>query len=480
MLGYDGLERMNAEPVHQSLHVEHLAERFGPRVAFQTERGRLTYEQLAREVHAMRPAVGRSTGVCAVLASRNLDTFVALYTCLSERRPALLISPSAPEEVRRRLIERVGATDCYSEEGWSQHRAVPAAEGPSANDHILLPTSGTTGEPKIVCLTQDALISSALVSNENLQLQEDSSWGLTLPYAHVGGIAILVRCALAGARVVAKQFRFDTRQEVDKIGRESVSHLSLVPTQLHRAIETGAECPASLKAVLVGGASSAPGLRARARETGWPVAFTYGFTEAASQVATQELGRPTSATPERDVGRPLRGTEIALDGSGRLAVRGPTLMNRYWGGPERQADEWFVTQDFAHWDDADRLVIVGRADNMIISGGENVAAERVEEALLTLPFVDEAAVFGLADEKWGQRIVALVTGKATDLADIRGSLRGQLEAYALPKEVYFCDALPRLPTGKVDRRAAESRLLKLRPERISKLQKTLPLLNRKD
>ncbi len=463
MLGYDDAAHMNSTPVSTPLDVAEQAERFGGRTALQLDQRQLTFGELAREVESVKPRALRSSGPCAILANGDLGALTALYACLSERRSILLISPSVPDVVRRRLLERVGVTDCYSEQGWSEHCAPASSERPLDGDDVLLPTSGTTGEPKIVCLSQEALVASASVSNGNLNLDEEGRWALTLPYAHVGGLAILVRCALAGSAVVSRTYRFDTPEDVGMLQRDRISHLSLVPTQLHRALQRGARAPRSLRAVLVGGASSPPVLRARARRAGWPVAFTYGFTEAASQVATQELGREPADTPERDVGHPLKGTEVALSGSGRLAVRGPTLMNRYWGAPARKPDDWFVTEDIAHWDESDRLVIEGRADNMIISGGENVAAERVEEALATLPFIEEAVVFGVPDDRWGHRIVALVAGDETPLEDIRAALRDQLEPYALPKETVFCGALPRLPTGKLDRRAAESRLIQLRP-----------------
>ena len=114
------------------------------------------------------------------------------------------------------------------------------------------------------------------------------------------------------------------------------------------------------------------------------------------------------------------------------------------------------------WDSEDRLVLVGRADSTIVSGGENVSAERVEECLCSTPFVDEAAVFGVSDEIWGERVVALVTGRGVSLEEVSSALKKDLEPFALPKEIYFCPELPRLSSGKLDRRAARSLLETLR------------------
>lgn len=449
-------------PQVESLNAQHLARKHGERVALTCKGDSLTYEELASHVERHRGMLQDSTEPCALVATLSVDALVAFHACLTFRRPVLLVPPSAPPDLRASLMERTGASLCYSDGAWSEHSGSSSAEPVGAMDHVLLPTSGTTGEPKIVCLSQAALLASARTTNPVVGLNQHSKWALTLPYAHVGGLAILVRSALAGAAVVANQYCLREKEGVEQLETDSITHLSLVPTQLARALESDAACPRSLMAVLVGGAPCPPGLRTRARQAGWPVAFTYGFTEAASQICTQQLGRAPHATMERDVGQPLPGTEVALDGSGRISVRGPTLMNRYWGRPPRAEDEWFVTQDFGHWDEVGRLVIQGRADNMIISGGENVAAERVEESLLALSSVREAAVFGLNDAEWGQRIAALLVGEERSLDEIRAALKEHLEPYALPKEIHYCSALPRLQTGKLDRKSAKSLLLKAR------------------
>src|SRR5690606_19959858 len=156
-------------------------------------------------------------------------------------------------------------------------------------------------------------------------------------------------------------------------------------------------------------------------------------------------------------------TEVSLDERGRIFVRGPTLMSRYLGQPPLEKGAWFPTQDLGFWDSEDRLVVVGRADCTIVSGGENVPAERVEEALCATPFVEEAAVFGVPDEIWGERVVAVVTGQEVSHKELLAALRDVLEPYALPKEVYFCASLPRLGSGKLDRRGARALLETLRP-----------------
>jgi O-succinylbenzoic acid--CoA ligase len=444
-----------------TLNARRLAREYGTKTALQCAEASLSYEELAFRTDRHRDELSGTSGPCAIVATSDLEAIVVLFACLTFRRPVLLVPPNLPPGMTLSLLERTGATHCFSEGKLSRHSAPPSAELPQKGDDVLLPTSGTTGFPKIVCLSQGSLLASAAAVNVLVGLNRESRWALTLPYAHVGGLAVLVRSALAGAAVVVKDYPLRTRRSLAELDCDSVTHLSLVPTQLQRALETRARCPSSLKAVLVGGASCPPGLRARARQAGWPVSFTYGFTEAASQVCTQKLRRDPEVTMERDVGRPLPGMEVALDGSGRISVRGRPLMNRYWGSPARAGEDWFVTQDFGHWDEADRLVIRGRADNMIISGGENVAAERVEDGLLALPGVSEAAVFGVADGEWGQRITALVVGVRRTLEAMRTELKQHLESYALPKEIHFCSALPRLQSGKLDRESARAMLHQL-------------------
>jgi O-succinylbenzoic acid--CoA ligase len=467
MPAYDGPDRMTAHPEAtegaSALDLSALAQAYPENTAVSSGSSSLTYRELMTRVSEHRERLIGLEGTCALLADSSLDTLIVFHACLHFRRPLLLVPAAAPPTLQRSLIERTGASLCFAKGSWSEHCAKATADLPGPLDHVLLPTSGTTGQPKIVCLSQPALIASARAANALIGLNSQSRWALTLPYAHVGGLAILFRCALAGAAVLARDYPLASADGVRALEMDGITHLSLVPTQLRRALESGASCPKSLKGILVGGASCPSGLRARARRAAWPVTFTYGFTEAASQICTQELGRPGSEM-ERDVGRPLPGTEVALDGSGRISVRGPTMMNRYLGSPKRSPDEWFVTQDFGHWDEEDRLVIRGRADNMIISGGENVAAERVEDSLEALPTIREAVVFGVPDLEWGQKIAALLVGTPGPLEAIRADLREHLEAYALPKEVHFCAALPRLSSGKVDRDAARALLLALRAE----------------
>jgi O-succinylbenzoic acid--CoA ligase len=243
-----------------------------------------------------------------------------------------------------------------------------------------------------------------------------------------------------------------------------VTHLSLVPTQLERLLAKGADpLQKGIKRILVGGASASSDLRRQAREAGLPIVCTYGMTEMASQVCTQD-GRVLRdpSVDEVDSGFPLPGVVVRLSPTGEIHVRGPQLARAYFSDakPLQDADGFYQTGDLGRFDEEGRLIVLGRKDHMLISGGENVYPEAVEAALLGLSGVAAACAFGVPDPLWGDRIEAAVEMNPgiwvdpTKLAErLISELREHLPAFAIPKHLWFRDALPVLPSGKTDRKA---------------------------
>jgi O-succinylbenzoic acid--CoA ligase len=279
-----------------------------------------------------------------------------------------------------------------------------------------------------------------------------------LPLYHVGGLSILWRSAREGGTVVLEE-SFDAARAAGLLASGAVAFASLVPTMLRRLLEV---CPGpfpGVRAVLVGGGPSDPALLAAARRAGLPALQTYGMTETASQVATEapeEIGvRPGSA------GRPLDGFEVrAVDGEGvplppgvegRLEVRGPAVSPGYLGEAERAPGAWYRTGD-AGWRDADGyLFVAGRADTVIITGGENVHPEEVEAVLRQHPGVADARVRGEPDAEWGRRVVAQVApaGEAgLDLADLEAFARACLAPHQVPKRWEVVSRVERSELGK--------------------------------
>jgi O-succinylbenzoic acid--CoA ligase len=322
-------------------------------------------------------------------------------------------------------------------------------------------TSGTTGVSRVVELTGGNFSASARASALNLGSEPGQAWLGCLPLFHVGGLALLTRAAEYGARVVL-QDGFEPVQVAAALERERVTHLSVVPTGLRRLLQVHAgRAPATLRAVLVGGGPSPLGLLAEARARGWPVLQTYGLTEACSQVATERPGEADGMSS----GRPLAGTEVRVV-DGELQVRGPTVMRGYAGDAAANAraftaDGWLRTGDLGELDGSGRVVVHARRTDLVLTGGENVYPAEVEAVILSLPGVEDAAVSGVPDEEWGQRVAAAVVSTAgVTPALLEQHCRAHLAGYKVPRRWKVVPGLPRNAGGKVDRVALRNLLQK--------------------
>ena len=316
--------------------------------------------------------------------------------------------------------------------------ALGTAAGPVLLDDdvaLVVPTSGSTGEPKGVALPAAALAASADATAE--RLGGPGHWLLALPVTHVAGLQVVLRSLRAGTPPVP----VDPGSPADFVagtarlpaGRR---YTSLVPTQLRRLLDRGATAALrAYDAVLLGGAAAPSGLVAEARAAGVAVVVTYGMSE-------------TSGGCVYD-GVPLRGVTVALDDTGRIVLGGPVLARGYLGGPPFGGR--FVTADLGRLAGG-RLEVLGRADDVIVTGGEKVDPAAVEAALTELPAVREAGVVGVADPEWGQRVVAAVVGALT-LDQARAHVAARVAPAAAPRELTVVPALPLLPSGKLDRAA---------------------------
>jgi O-succinylbenzoic acid--CoA ligase len=313
--------------------------------------------------------------------------------------------------------------------------------GPKPPADLVVFTSGTTGLPKGVRLTRANLEAAARASMAHLGHDADDDWLLAIPLHHVGGLSILVRQAYAGGSVTL-QSGFDPISFASAM-HGGVTLVSVVPTMLRRIVEYG---PFSgLRAVLVGGGPIPDGLLEEATAAGLPVLPTYGMTETFGQIATLRPGSPV----ERKA-HPLPGVDISIGQDGRIAVRGDQVSPGYLGEPDR-LDPWFVTNDLGTIDADGALRVVGRSDNVIITGGENVHPEQVEEAFRRHPQVDEICVIGVDDAEWGQRLVGVFEGDVEPEELIRWA-HGLLPSHMVPKELRRVSSVPTISIGKPDRR----------------------------
>ncbi|HVW81751.1 MAG TPA: AMP-binding protein [Mycobacteriales bacterium] len=302
---------------------------------------------------------------------------------------------------------------------------------------LIIATSGSTGEPKGAQLSRAAIEASGRATHARIGCEPDDVWLACLPWHHIGGLQVMLRARLLGIPLVVHE-RFD----VERFAAVDATLTSLVPTQLTRLLEAGVDL-SRFRAILLGGAAAPVELVERARASGANVVTTYGMSETAGGCVYD--------------GTPLNGVEVRTLDDGRLALRGPMLMSGYRLRPDLTAqalvDGWLVTNDLGHVSADGRVVVAGRADDVIISGGENVAADAVADVVRRHPGIRDAAVVGVPDDRWGQRVVALVVGRV-ELEELRDWCSRSLPRAALPRQVVVLDELPQLPSGKLDRLAA--------------------------
>lgn len=394
------------------------------------------------------------------------DAFIAALQPAAALTGRAAAWPTSGWRSRTLAVPGVGEIVLHLRDSAPPHPTDPAAPPVRAGlsgTGVILPTSGTEGLPRFVLHEWRSLRANAVASNERLGFGAGDRWLATLAWAHVGGLAVPLRAAAAGATVALAGPRFDAASVARALGELAVTHLSLVPAMLHGLLAVGARPPGSLRAVVLGGAATPPELAERALSAGWPIALTYGLTEAGSQVTT---ATPTEVRAgDRSAGVPLTGVEVRIrppgdaaerpDGPaapGHIEVRGDTLFRGYVGEPARPAGAWFPTGDLGRLDERSRLEVTGRLRDRIVSGGANVDPAQVEAVLKSHPEVGEAAVIGMPDGRWGQVVVAIVAGEDPDLPTrLDPWCRERLSGPRVPRRWEMLDRLPRTATGKVDR-----------------------------
>jgi O-succinylbenzoic acid--CoA ligase len=320
-------------------------------------------------------------------------------------------------------------------------RVLRPEEPLEAGADLAVVTSGSTGNGRAVLLPAAALEASAAATHA--RLGGPGSWLLALPVSAIAGLQVLCRSILSGSppAVLGKGEPLADAVRRMPAGRR---YTALVPTQLRRFLDEEPDGLRSLDAVLVGGAATDAGLLARAWREGVPVVTTYGMTETAGGCVYE--------------GEPLDGVRVRVTDGVELA--GPTLALGYRLDPVATeaafAGGWFRTRDAGALDVDGRLTVTGRLDDVVITGGVNVAPAAVEAALREHPDVADAVVFSRPDPTWGQRVVAAVVpapGATPELPTLRDWVADRLGRPAAPRQLHVLRALPLLHTGKPDRRA---------------------------
>lgn len=317
---------------------------------------------------------------------------------------------------------------------------------------VVVSTSGTTGTPKGAMLTAAALTASADATHR--RIGGPGRWLLALPAHHIAGLQVLVRSVVAGSTPVAVSAGFDAaelRAAVSAMG-PGRRYASLVAAQLGKAMADpdASAALAELDAVLIGGGPTPPRIAEQAAAVGVPLIRTYGMSETAGGCVYD--------------GVPLQGVRVRVDVDGRIGLGGATLAKGYRNPPQPdpfREPGWFVTDDVGALDSSGMLRVLGRADDAISTGGLTVFPQLVESALASHPRVADCAVFGVADDRLGQRVVAAIVAadgyQPPTLAELRTHVKTTLDPTAAPRELHVVDDLPRRGIGKIDRRQLAAR-----------------------
>lgn len=315
--------------------------------------------------------------------------------------------------------------------GWLAASAEP--------EPLVIETSGSTGAPKRVVLSRRAVLASVTATEH--RLGGSGRWVLALPPTYVAGIQVICRSLVAGHEPVV----LDSYESL-AFSLEPGWFLSLVPTQLHRLLgdpESVAALPGA-HTILLGGGPIDAAVRRRAAEEGLRVVATYGSAETAGGCVYD--------------GYPLEGVDVAVETDGRIRISGPVLFSGYDGDPELTSqvlvDGWFLTSDAGRIDGDGRVHVLGRVDDVVVSGGVNVPLPAVAARLRAHPDMVAAEVVGVPDLEWGHRVVAfVVTTREASLDEVRDWVAQTHPRAWAPREVVVVDELPMLDNGKVDRMA---------------------------
>jgi len=420
----------------------------------------------------------------AVLARNSVSYALLFFAALREGVSVVPLNIRWPAELWKYGIRVTGSRLILAQEQWLdavQNFEVPVRELPAAEtlaavkqpgvqrisveqEANVVFSSGSTGKPKAAVLPYRCHYFSAAGAEENMPLQAGDVWEASLPFYHVGGLAILYRCALAGAAALIRP-QFEPEKTVHDIRKGILTHISVVAPMLARLLEAGLvrEQAGRLKVILLGGGPASESLLEQCADRCLPVVTTYGLTECASQVTATSPGEGLESW--QTAGKPLPYRKLRLMGTPVKLADGRTVQEIEVGGRVlfagyldedgfRPAAEWLATGDLGYFTPDGNLVVVSRKDEMIISGGENLDPNFLRQQALLFPGVKDCAVLAISHNIWGQRPALIL-----EVENCCGFPQKEFEAFLLervgkiyyPDRILYLEQLPRVSISKVDR-----------------------------
>ncbi len=472
---------ITAPPTTLGAALQRAASTAGAATALQGDFGCLSWAALWNQVAPVAARLrsvavaGREPGTPlqahAVALRPDRDEIVVLLAHALAGIPLLPLHPALPEAEAQRLADAAAAQRLSVAQCLEPGPLVPACapEVQPDDDLFWVPTSGSSGPPKLARLTHRAVLAAAAALTERLPFGAHDRWILTLPLSHVGGLSVVVRCLRAVHPIVLVP-RFGEAAVWRAIVRDGGTRLSAVPAIAHKLLADEAHHAdlARLNLVMLGGQAAPQALRQALADAGVPAVASYGLTESCAAAACETTAEAGQLLP--GCGTALRGMAIRISGpdghvlpagaTGSIHLRGTALLAGYISHPDPVAQQafdgqgWLDTGDLG-WLDADgRLHVQGRRSEVIVTGGEKVVPGVVEAALREHPAVRDAVVFALPDQRWGAIVCAAVEAPAALAQDasLPALLATLLPPWARPRRLVCLEALPRLNTGKVDRR----------------------------
>jgi o-succinylbenzoate---CoA ligase len=427
---------------HAQSHPQH--------IALITTTKNLTYSQLneaiCRAVFQLKKKKIKAHDRIAILSTNTIELVILLFALWRLKAVACLLNTRNPMVSAREQAEFIRSRFLFTESElpkfiYGKEKDSTFSSYDLTQDATVLFTSGSSNKPKAALHTLGNHYFNALGSNENIPVNQNDRWLLSLPLYHVSGIGIILRTFLSRGTVIISSDKNIGRT----IERYSITHVSLVTTQLQELVNTKKRYP-SIKAILLGGSPIPKKLIEHSLSLHWPLYISYGLTEAASQVATSK--RLKDLKPNARI---LKYRQVKIH-KGEICLKGPVLFKGYLNQKNlnRSFDGhgWFHTGDLGTLKNG-ILTVEGRRDNMFISGGENIQPEEIEHCLYQYPGIKEAVVIAQKDRKYGSRPVAFLQG-AYNEKNLKDFLKKHLPSYKIP--VRFLSWPARIPVGiKINR-----------------------------